>query len=265
MKQFHLLVIRLSSMGDVILPTGLLALIKKTYGPKIRISFLTSEEFAPLIHGLPFIDQVIVFRRRQEDLSQLIVKLMKLRKENPIDLIFDLHSTIRSLLIRLRFCMIPRLVVDKRRIERFLLTKFKINLLQKDGAAHAQVERLIEDFKTFFALDNDKQALSDYLHQFSSNHSKQKSLSMSAFAINQNPLDLGKWGMDNKELICFFPSASFAPKRWPVSSFIQLIEKLIQDEKYQNTNFAILAGPKDDFCQQFDSLTMAHPKRVYNL
>ncbi len=247
----NILVIRLSSMGDVLIPMGLLNQIKDIHHKRVRLTYLTSEEFAPLIQEDKNIDEVMTFQRRVEPLSTLLKRIEKKHQEKPFDLILDLHSTMRSLLIRWRFFSIPRLVVDKRRFERFLLTKFKINLLKgEDHQAQRQVKRLIQDFSSYFHLPE---------------KTEKKQLSSSSFLYQENkiPKEIEE-KIEGYKLICFFPSASFETKRWPVDSFKALIRQMLKDQDFNEYKFAILAGPKDEFCREFDELALEN-KRVLNL
>ena len=59
MKNFNkILIIRFSSIGDIVLATSPLKTIRKLY-PNAKIHFLTLEKFSPLLELQPSIDKVI--------------------------------------------------------------------------------------------------------------------------------------------------------------------------------------------------------------
>ena len=59
MKNFNkILIIRFSSIGDIVLATSPLQTIRKLY-PNAKIHFLTLEKFSPLLELQPSIDKVI--------------------------------------------------------------------------------------------------------------------------------------------------------------------------------------------------------------
>src|SRR5690606_13810584 len=103
MSAFHILAIRFSSMGDVILQTGLIEQLKKTYGSKVFITFVTSKEFASLVEGNPFFDKVLILDRKKLKLTQMISELKKEHQKRPFNLILDLHSTLRTFALRTVF------------------------------------------------------------------------------------------------------------------------------------------------------------------
>src|SRR5690606_19118173 len=156
----------------------------------------------------------------------------------PIDLILDLHATLRSFRLKLNFWSIPALTVDKRRWERFLLTKIKnvsIRKLisKKVFGLEPQTERIIKDLDSIFGGTQGKWKVQDYRK---GPHGELTSLApLPAFAI------AGPY-------VVLAPSASFLYKRWPVSRFVELAQELINKT---NLHVVILAGPGDDFCKSF--------------
>src|SRR5438046_1563489 len=126
MSSMHILLVRFSSMGDVVLQTATINWLRSLYGENLKLSFLTSKEFASLIDSHPGLDHVLTFNRRSgEKWPDLIEKVRELDRKDKIDLILDLHATLRSFRLRMSFWKTPSLTVDKRRWERFLLVKLK--------------------------------------------------------------------------------------------------------------------------------------------
>lgn len=112
------LVIRFSAIGDIILTTPVLALIKKHY-PEAQIHFLVKPKFATVLSNIPYIDKVIVFNTFRKILSEL--------RQNQYNYIFDLQNSLRSYLL-CKLLPFPSIAVDKQNIQKFRMTFFKRRL-----------------------------------------------------------------------------------------------------------------------------------------
>ncbi|MFW5887653.1 MAG: glycosyltransferase family 9 protein [Bacteriovoracia bacterium] len=265
MTKFHILCIRFSSLGDIILHSSVMSAIKKRWGDKVHISLLTSEAFAPLMEDHPDIDSVYKFSRKKS-LAQLFKLFRSINQQRSIDLILDLHGTLRSLALRFRFMNIPRLSVDKRTLERSLLTTFKIDLLSGQNKYFDEREksfgellllRNIRDFAEVFDLEMERE---------------ENRLSSNAWTFKDDPTLWKRLGLDflnEAKYMVICPSASFPEKRWDSNKFKEVIEKLCQDENWQEYYFVILAGAQDDFCKVFNELGSKYQtekgSRVINL
>ena len=85
----NILVVRLSSLGDVILTTPVFENLKSAC-PLCRTSVLVKRAFAPVFNGNPFVDDVLVFEDRG-----LFGWAREIRRRR-FDVFLDLHDTIRS-------------------------------------------------------------------------------------------------------------------------------------------------------------------------
>jgi len=94
----RILIIRLSSIGDVILTTPILKKLKEK-NKNLKIDFIVLDKFKDAIDGNPNIDNLIVFKKDTDDGIKNIIRFSKILKENNYDYVFDLHSKIRSRLI----------------------------------------------------------------------------------------------------------------------------------------------------------------------
>ncbi|MDX8336359.1 glycosyltransferase family 9 protein [Candidatus Cetobacterium colombiensis] len=94
----RVLIIRLSSIGDVILTTPVLKELKKKY-PDIIIDFLVLENFKDAISGCPYIDNLILFNKKKHDGLKKMIAFGNELKKNNYDYVFDLHSKVRSKVI----------------------------------------------------------------------------------------------------------------------------------------------------------------------
>lgn len=93
-----ILVIRLSSIGDIILTTPVLKAFKEKY-PDAVIDFLVLDKFKDSIEGVPYIDNLILFNKEKNDGIANMKKFAQELKKNGYDYIFDLHSKLRSKVI----------------------------------------------------------------------------------------------------------------------------------------------------------------------
>ena len=78
--------------------TPVLKAFKEKY-PEATIDFLVLDKFKAAIEGLPYIDNLILFNKKENDgLKNMKIFAEKLR-ENGYDYVFDLHSKLRSKVI----------------------------------------------------------------------------------------------------------------------------------------------------------------------
>jgi len=93
-----ILIIRLSSIGDIILTTPILEAIKDKY-PDATLDFLVMDKFKDAISGNKHIDNLILFEKEKYKGLWGIIKFSGRLKKNGYDIIIDLHSKVRSILI----------------------------------------------------------------------------------------------------------------------------------------------------------------------
>jgi lipopolysaccharide heptosyltransferase II len=86
-----LLIIKLRAIGDVLLSTPVIENLRN-YFPDARIDFLTEPQSSQILEGNPFLNNIILFGRKQKG---FISFLNKLRKEK-YDIVFDLFCNPRS-------------------------------------------------------------------------------------------------------------------------------------------------------------------------
>jgi lipopolysaccharide heptosyltransferase II len=119
-----ILVIRLSSLGDVLLTTPLLRSLRHQY-PGINIDYLVKEQYFDALKNNPHLRNIISYDLTGERVNKL--------KLNQYDLILDLQNNSRSKKITSGL-NIPVKRFNKRNIDKFLLVNFKINNLKESEA-----------------------------------------------------------------------------------------------------------------------------------
>ncbi|WP_029034306.1 glycosyltransferase family 9 protein [Salinimicrobium terrae] len=120
----HILVIRLSAMGDVAMMVPVLKAFSENY-PDVKLTLLTRRFFVPLFKDLR---NVHVFEAEVKGKHKGITGLKKLSSELldlKIDAVADLHNVLRSNILKLFFKLkgLPVRQIDKGRREKKALTQ----------------------------------------------------------------------------------------------------------------------------------------------
>ena len=112
------LIVRFSSIGDVVLTTPIIRALKKQI-PSIEIHYITKENNLPILANNPCIDQLFTI---QKSIAECVDKL----KAQNYDYLIDLHKNTRTLSLKKQLA-IPYLTFPKLNIEKWLLVNFKWN------------------------------------------------------------------------------------------------------------------------------------------
>ena len=211
-----ILIIRMSSIGDIILATSFLDSVKKKY-PNSSIDFLIKKEFSPLLQNHPQINNVIELDK-SEGLKGL-VSLGKHLMHQGYYKVFDIHNVFRSKILSFFFKRKIFFQIKKPRLKRFMLFNLKLNFFKKDFSHIRMYHSILEDIHSF----------------------PRTSLYVSSDEINRAKSFLKKEGVD-QEFICIVPGAAWKQKQLPVDKYNELIDTL-------NKKFAfkiVLLGSKND-------------------
>ncbi|MFC1646458.1 glycosyltransferase, partial [Candidatus Omnitrophota bacterium] len=84
-RKKNILVIKLGGLGDLILATASLRMLRKQF-PQAKISLLINSAFHSLVADCPYTDDVILFDRKKKRLSRLIDDLRKRKFDYSVDL-----------------------------------------------------------------------------------------------------------------------------------------------------------------------------------
>ena len=113
----RILIIRFSSIGDIVLTFTVASTIKSLY-PHCTIDFVTKPQFKELLNACPDLDTIYT-------LTGTVAQLRKEIDFNQYDAILDLHHNLRSrILLGFQFGKVYRF--PKNNIEKWPLTSFKI-------------------------------------------------------------------------------------------------------------------------------------------
>ncbi|TAE85227.1 MAG: glycosyltransferase family 9 protein [Bacteroidetes bacterium] len=114
------LVIRFSSIGDIVLTTPVVRCLKQQY-PNAEIHYLTKPAFAGILAHNPYITQV-------HTLDKALLKKARELKSLGFDYIIDLHNNLRTSIIK-SVLQVPAFSFDKLNIEKSIAVKLKQGVL----------------------------------------------------------------------------------------------------------------------------------------
>lgn len=191
-KPLKILIIRFSSIGDIILTTPVIRCLKIQTDAEIH--FLTKKSFAGLLITNIYLTKI---HELDESLSDLIAEL----KKEKFDLIIDLHKNLRSLLIKINIGVKSN-SFDKLNFLKWLLVNFKINKMPE---IHI-VDRYLNNLKSL-SIVNDEKGLDFFIPN---------DISL------PNDLIIHK----NSEYFVFAIGAQHATKRLPENKIIDICNQL---------------------------------------
>ncbi len=141
-----LAVIRLSSLGDILLATPFIRSIKKSY-PEIEIEFILKEQYKYLLLCNPYLSKIHAYKTDSPEYKSFLFDELKKEK---FDLVIDLQKNLRSGEI-VRALKTDTAAFNKRSIAKFLLVNFKINRLKNSPPIPVRYAESLDDF----SLDNE--------------------------------------------------------------------------------------------------------------
>lgn len=112
------LIVRFSSIGDVVLTTPIIRALKRQV-PNVEIHYITKEHNRAILERNPYVDQLFTI---QKSINECIEKL----KAQHYDYLIDLHKNTRTLSLKKQLA-VPYLTFPKLNIEKWLLVNFKWN------------------------------------------------------------------------------------------------------------------------------------------
>jgi lipopolysaccharide heptosyltransferase II len=124
----RILLIRFSSIGDIILTTPLIKKMREEY-PDSRIDYLTLDRYGELLRDNPHLDNLYLIKSSMP-FHELIESAREFSRHG-YDYLFDLHRSSRSALFRLCIRSEKKHRLNKRYLKRILLVSFKINLYRE--------------------------------------------------------------------------------------------------------------------------------------
>ena len=117
-----ILIIRFSSIGDIVLTTPVIRCIKEQK-PEIEIHYLTKKSFKGILEHNPYLSKIHTI---EKDIKEIGTEL----KQENFDYVIDLHNNLRSLQTK-RIIGKPSSSFKKLNFKKWMLVNLKINCLPK--------------------------------------------------------------------------------------------------------------------------------------
>lgn len=212
LKADHILVIRLSAMGDVAMTVPVLRIFRAMY-PDVKITVLTRVFFEPMFAD---IENIQVFHADVEGKHKGVFGLSKLSKELRnlgIDKVADLHNVLRSNVLKKFFSLrkIQVVQIDKGRAAKKALTREKNKVFEPLKTTH---QRYVDVFKALgYPMDLTNPVFP-----------KKTVLTPEILSCTQN---------STKKWLGIAPFAQYKSKTYPLELMIKVIEQLDQEDEFE--------------------------------
>jgi ADP-heptose:LPS heptosyltransferase len=205
----RLLIIRFSSIGDIVLTTPVLRCLRQQ--TSAEIDFLTKKQFANLVVTNTNISRVFSF---EKDVSEVITDL----KSRRYDAVIDLHHNLRSLRVKLALGTVSY-SFDKINWQKWLLVNTKIDRLPNQHI----VERYFAT-TTDLGVKNDHRGLDFFIP--------------CEFSVKLDSIGVH---LEKDKFVAFVIGATHATKRLPEDK----IEAICREIKSKNKQIVLLGGPEE--------------------
>jgi heptosyltransferase-2 len=201
-----ILIIRLSSFGDILLSTPLIRTLKKA-NPESQLDFVLREEYEELLENNPYIDKIYKYTNHKFEKQILFNSIL----DKEYDLTIDLQNNIRSReLVRVLKC--TKVKFKKQDLKKFLLVRFKVNRLKEAPPIPVRYANIL-------------------------NISKLGKEGLDFFTDNNVNSEL----KDADNLVGLCPGAKHYTKQWPKEYFIELGRKL----EYEGFKVVLFGGMEE--------------------
>lgn len=218
------LIIRFSSIGDIVLTTPVIRCIKKQV-PNVEVHYLTKFSFRSIVQSNPYVDKVHVL---DENLEQIIDQL----KQENFDYIIDLHYNLRTLKVKRALKNVKAFSFNKLNVQKWLLTALKINVMPQ---VHI-VDRYMDTVKSLGVI-NDNYGLDYFIPEKD--------------VVPQHDIPAAH----SLGYIAIVIGAALNTKKLPIDKLQQLCSSI-------NHPIILLGGPEDKV--NGESIASVDPVKIYN-
>ena len=188
------LIIRLSSIGDIVLTTPVIRCLHKQL-PGVEIHFLVKKNFSSILNSNPYVNKVHIWK---DEISETLADL----KAENFDVVIDLHHNLRSLKIKSGLGL-KSFSFYKLNVEKWLMTALKWNRLPDRHI----VDRYLDTVSSF-GVNNDGAGLDFFIP-------------MEDEVI---PADISD--TLNREYVAMVIGAAHYTKRLPAEKLSELLQKI---------------------------------------
>ncbi len=215
-KIMKILIIRFSSIGDIVLTTPVIRCLSLQVNAEIH--YLTKKNFQSILSSNPYVNKVWTIEKEVTEVQT------KLKKEN-FDYIIDLHKNLRTLRLK-TYLQKKSIAFNKLNIEKWLMVNFKINRLPN---IHI-VDRYLETVKSL-DVQNDGKGLDYFIPK------KDEVQLLELLKKEQSDFII-----NNQKVSAFVIGAAHATKRLPIEKISSICNKITKEK---NHIIILLGGPND--------------------
>lgn len=201
-----ILVLRFSSIGDIVLTSPVVRALKTQLGCEVH--YLTKTSFKGIVTHNPYIDKVFTF---EKDIHEVVDEL----KAEQYDFVVDLHHNLRTLRLK-RILKRPSATFPKLNVRKYFYVRFKWNVMPK-----------------IHIVDR-------YFEAVSSLGVKNDGLGLDYFIPQEEEIDTTRFLPDSFQsgYVAIALGAQFATKRLPAEKLDELISEI-------NLPIVLLGGKED--------------------
>lgn len=116
-----ILIVRFSSIGDIVLTTPIIRALKTQLDGEVEIDFITKSINASILDENPYLNKVITIDKHVSEVAEAL-------KKSRYDYVVDLHNNLRSRQVK-RTCKSLSFTIDKRNVAKWLYVNTKKELL----------------------------------------------------------------------------------------------------------------------------------------
>lgn len=229
----HILVFRLSAMGDVAMTVPVIRALIEQH-PEVRVTVVSRPFFKPFFNGIDRVDFFAIDLNQRHKGFVGLIRLYKDLKKLHIDAFADLHNVLRSIVVRHLFKLSGVKVahLDKGRNEKKALTRLENKIFKSLKAMH---QRYAEVFEKLGFTVNIAQA----------NYPAKPVLSEKIISLT---------GAKNQKWIGIAPFAQYDTKVYPLDLMQEVVNKLAANAEHK----LFLFGGKTDVANM-QKLQNNHP------
>lgn len=198
-----ILLIRLSSLGDVILATPVVRVLRVRY-PNARIDVAVAREYAEVWKGNPYVNTVVIVDKSRSAFHTLRRSTLS-GIASRYDIVLDLQNNLRSLVLRYRYGR-KRFVVNSMRREKQALVSHT-----RDARALPHVVERYFNAASSLDVRNDGVGLDLWLMNEASEHLHHDEVVQT----------------HKNRVVAIAPGSKHFTKRWPPAAFAQCAERLL--------------------------------------
>lgn len=217
-QQLRILIIRLSSMGDIILTTALVRMLRNKF-PKATIDFLCAKQFSEIFAHNPHLNSVLKYDKGKSSSDIISWRNKHIKQYGKYDIIIDLQNNLRSKIFR------GGIFEDYYEIKKNRFRKLGLVFFKKRFGQSKQIPDTYFESIRSLELNDDGYGLELWLKKDKKEYT-------------HNRIDKKKY-----RKIAFAPGAHHFTKRWPPEKFIGLIS--LVKEKYKQAEIVLVGGKAD--------------------